>query len=149
MRIRWALMNHERGDLIVIAVSVVGMKYLQTDTTQLFIPWWGYLVAVLVYTALVFRDDGWSKEGPLHFSKLDSPTIRRFVIIHAGFLAILVVMLEATTILTPSCPTWISDLFRVRGVDYSMLQILVILGAVALHFVERRWLLTVYSETCK
>ena len=101
--------------------------------------WPNNLVLGAAFTALIFRGE-FSKDGLRIFSKQNTRPLFVIIQIHIAFLAILMGIMWLAQYVEPSLPNWLTNSSNPGGKPDSILDLLLILGMIGLHFVEYRWL---------
>lgn len=101
--------------------------------------WWIYVGAALLYTALTFRGELPRSEA-LIFSKDNSRHPTSVLTIHAVFLGGLLAAIWMAIDSLPVLPSWLTDTFSFYRMPASGLELVLILGGIAMHYIERRLL---------
>lgn len=101
--------------------------------------WWIYTGAALLYTALTFRGELPRREA-LIFSKDNARPLTSILTIHAAFLGALLAAIWMAIDSLPVLPSWLTTTFNFHMAPMSGLELVFIVGGIAMHYVERRWL---------
>jgi hypothetical protein len=115
---------------------VVGQ--LLVDPLQYF-SWGIYAGAGVVYTALVFRGE-LSKEGAAILSKRNARPHSWIFAAHGAILVILLGVMRVVSLVYPSLPNWMTELFPHQIPPLSAFDIVFVVAMIGLSSVESRWL---------
>jgi hypothetical protein len=99
-----------------------------------------FAMIAVVYTALVFRDDGFSSKGPLFFKQKTARLLVRLAGIHVVFLVTILSILLLIYELAPFFPGWMTKTLHSHSVDISGVDITFIAAFVLMHWIERIFL---------
>jgi hypothetical protein len=89
---------------------------------------------------MAFSSGGVFNNAPPIFSKRNARSLAEIVSIHAVFLTILLWLIQFADYIEPSLPEWATDPIGSGSRRLSVLEIVLILTMVGVHFIERRWL---------
>lgn len=96
--------------------------------------WWIYAFVGVFYTGFEF---GGGLRSEI-FSKRNTRSLSAIFSIHLVFLTILLALMRLAVSVSHALPNWATDTFRVRGGDWSVLDMLYIIAMFAMHSVEQR-----------
>jgi apolipoprotein N-acyltransferase len=97
--------------------------------------WLLYGGSAAFYTALVFRGEFSKKEAEI-LSERNRRSLSAILKIHGAFLAFLLLSIWAAISIYPALPDWLTEK---RG-RWSTFEFVLIIAAVGMHMIERRWL---------
>ena len=104
------------------------------DPLQYF-SWRIFLAVGLFYTGLEFAGE---LLGNDIFSKRNARPLSAIFGIHLGFLALLLGLMRSLIYMSPALPDWATDTFRLRGGDWSLMDIIYVVAIFGMHNIEQR-----------
>jgi hypothetical protein len=121
--------------VLVQELYIWGRMHVQNFDPMQYFSWKIFLAIAIFYTGLEFAGELLRNDI---FSERNARPLSAIFGIHLGFLVFLLGLMLASVYISTALPYWATETFRVRGGDFSALDVLYVIAIFGLHNIEQR-----------